>query len=99
VELDNDSALPEASGCLHVSTRKVGGFIGVRDAEITAGPAEGVEHRLARRQEAVAIRPPVIVGTTIAGEGVLCPRDCASLAPLLPFPEIKSETECISLFC
>ena len=29
----------------------------------------------------------MIVGTTIAGEGVLCPRDCASPAPLLPFPE------------
>ena len=87
MELDNDSALPEASGCLHDSTRKVGGLLGSGTQRSSLGPAEGVEHRLARRQEAVAIRPPVIVGTTIAGEGVLCPRDCASPAPLLPFPE------------
>lgn len=87
MELDNDSALPEASGCLHDSTRKVGGLLGSGTQRSSLGPAKGVEHRLARRQEAVAIRPPVIIGTTIAGEGVLCPRDCASPAPLLPFPE------------
>ena len=41
------------------------GICGIRDAEIIAGPADRVEHRLARWQEAKAVRPTVIVGRPI----------------------------------
>src|SRR5262249_48610667 len=37
-----------------------------RDAEIIAGSADRVEHRLARRQEPIPIRPSVIVRSAIS---------------------------------
>src|SRR5262249_46771517 len=52
--------LGEARGRAHA--RRIGR---VGDAQVVAGPADRIEHRLARRQEAESVRPAVIIRRAI----------------------------------